>query len=841
MKQIIALFFTVLFLSFAEAAVTEGENLLVNGDFTADQIDFPGFWNPSSRKNVVYDSTGGLEKKASIGLKSIGDVPVSVKVRQQGVILVPGEKYKLSGYVKTKGCKSLVAGFVLHNDDWTSSEGFVNLPADSDWTFKEKVFTLFPSKSKEYGLAMFAEKLTGEIYFADLKLEALSEKARKGSISLMSMTAEPRLVPLQPLLNNVPHSKAEILFRLFGTLPDKEIAYKCFITIDGKPLPQQAAPVIKDRNILVKFAGLACGDHVLKVALRHDKTQETFFENTYPISVIDVPEIDRSKIKSLNNLVAEVLNESLAKTPALQSFTFVNPRDGWVFIALSASNKPASDLTVKIDDRETVITANTDRLEAFRELPMGEHRITVSGNYNDANLLVHSIPEILDYPPCCDSFVKENGSYGWDFMKKHILYAVTTLDGGILPGRALDEAKARGLRWLANFGINPVDKPAAVASRIEKSNGMRQPQYDGTTIDELYFGRSAIDTYTKALQLLDNPENLLIYTWIVGKPTIRSIHTDFISTALNVARGRGRLLYEAHCYPLATEKAAAAYLDNMIGEPIRRFNAFFPNAIAGTGVIFGNYTQIPIMALDNDPEVDYKYYLDMQVNLIANSPDFKNLATTGYWGTYYGDEEMVRWSFMLMRHYAVEGHRDMLSERYGLKYKPGFLSNGDFSDGTNHWICKPAVQGSISTKKIPGYGTNSQGRLGRVGAGDTVCIMTRNGNKPNNISQTAHGLEVGKAYCLQFVTADYNDAIGKKYNPRKYGIDVKLDGAEILPDKGYVHIDKRKKNSDVGKINLNRIIFHATAPTLVVTFDDEKAIKGEKLMINYVQLKPYLE
>ena len=42
----------------------------------------------------------------------------------------------------------------------------------------EKTFTLFPSRDKEYGLAMFANELTGEIHFADLKLEAISEGAR---------------------------------------------------------------------------------------------------------------------------------------------------------------------------------------------------------------------------------------------------------------------------------------------------------------------------------------------------------------------------------------------------------------------------------------------------------------------------------------------------------------------------------------------------------------------------------------------------------------------------------------------------------------------------------------
>jgi len=270
-------------------------------------------------------------------------------------------------------------------------------------------------------------------------------------------------------------------------------------------------------------------------------------------------------------------------------------------------------------------------------------------------------------------------------------------------------------------------------------------------------------------------------------------------------------------------------------------------ALSGsTGIIFGNFNQIPIISLEHDPAVDFKYFLDMQVNLIANSPDFKGLATTGYWGTYYGDEELARWSFKLMRHYAVEGNRDMLSARHGFKYNPGFLANVDFADGLDGWTASPAAEGSLRPDTIAGYGKNSQGRWGGGSAGDTVCVMTRGADRPNRISQTVDGLEVGRAYCLQFVTADFKDVVGKKYNPRRYGVRAELEGAEILADRGFVHIDRRnqgryKDNHNVAKINLNRIIFRATSPTQVITFHDEKAAPGEELIINFIQLKPYLD
>jgi hypothetical protein len=828
------------------AAVNEGENLLVNGSFDAEQVAFPEFWTPSSsNKGVLYQRAGGPEgRKPAIVLQGDPDGNARPNVRQQGLTLVAGETYKLSAFIKTKGLKCRGGGLIIHNSGWTSDTGIKNLPPDSDWTFREKTFTLFPSRNKEYGVAMHATDMTGELWFADVKLEAISEGARKGSHTQMSLISAPRLIPFQPLLNRISKANPELVFKFYGVLPEKQNAYEGFITFGGNRIPPQTIP-LKDGRLSVKLAGLSCGDHTLKAILRHRTTQQAVVEVSYPISVIEDPACDRSRIKQLNNLAAEVLNELLKETPAPQTFAFTNPRDGWVFVSFSAGSLP-SKLSIKIDSRDVLMSANAGRLEAFRELSMGTHRITVSDNTAAARLLVRSIPEIFDYPPCASSAVKENGSYGWEFMKRHVLPAVTTLNGGVLPGDALPEAKARGLKWLANFNVAPMDDSAALQARMEHTAGMTQPQYDGFTSDELFFGRTTIDNYTKALWRLSNPEHRLIYTWIVGKPGIAALHTDFISAALNASHGRGRLLFEAYCHPQADEKAAAAYLDDMLGETIRRFNSTFPGAAKGTGIIFGNFNQIPIISLEHDPSVDFKYFLDMQVNAVANSPDFADLATIGYWGTYYGDEEMARWSFLLMRHYAVEGHKEMLSARYGFTYNPGLLTNGDFADGLSGWTLAPAADGSIRQATISGYGKNSQGRWGGGKAGDTVCVLTRQPGQPNKISQTAKGLTVGKTYCLQFVTADRKDVLGKKFNPRRYGIAAELDGAEILPDKSFVHVDRRHggryaHNDNIAKINLNRIVFRAKSPTLAIAFDDANAKPGEELIINFIQLKPYLE
>ncbi|MHB8898271.1 MAG: carbohydrate binding domain-containing protein [Thermoguttaceae bacterium] len=850
MKTLLTFLALALTTASAEAAVGEGENLLINGTFDAEQVEFPEFWSPSSAKNVLYDRSGGPEgKKAAVFLQSDGATPGTVSLRQQGLTLVAGETYRLSAWVKTEGFHCRSGGLIVHNSGWISATGITQFPADSEWNRYEKTFTLMESKGREYGVALYAGDMTGRLHITDVRLEAVSEGARKGSSSQASIVAAPRLVPLEPLLARIPRHDPRLVLKLFTLGLESRQACECLATVRGDTIPPQTIPLDKNGKAVVNLQGLPSGHYTLTALVRRRETGEKIVEDAWPIRLIDVPAIDPSAIRQLNTLVAELLNRPVHADPAEQSFTFVNPRDGWLFVAFAPAEpaaRPAAELAIKIDGSEAVITAATDRLEAFRQLPMGEHRITVAGNRADARLVVRSIPEIFDYPPCTSSFVKENGSYGWDFMKKHVLPAVTTLNGGSLPGDALAESKALGLKWLANFGVDAVGDPEAVCRQMEKHPGMTEPQYDGITADELFFARASIGGYAEVLKRLQNPQDRLVYTWIVGKPSIASLHTDFMSAALNVSGGRGRLLFEAYCHPQQNEQAAAAYLDGMVAETMRRFNTYLPGAAAGTGIIFGNFNQIPIISLEHDPAVDFKYFLDMQVNLVANNPDFKNLATTGYWGTYYGDEELVRWSFLLMRHYAVEGNKEMLSARYGFKYNPGLLAGGDFAHGLEGWTPSPAAENSIRPATIAGYGKNSQGRWGGGSAGDTVCLMARQAGKPNRLTQTARGLQVGKAYCLQFVTADYQDVTRKRYNPRRYGLRAQFEGAEILPGRGYVHIDRRNSgryedNNNVAKINLNRIIFRAKAPELTVVFTDQEAEVGEELILNFVQLKPYLE
>ncbi|HRR34934.1 MAG TPA: hypothetical protein P5026_12590 [Kiritimatiellia bacterium] len=121
---------------------------------------------------------------------------------------------------------------------------------------------------------------------------------------------------------------------------------------------------------------------------------------------------------------------------------------------------------------------------------------------------------------------------------------------------------------------------------------------------------------------------------------------------------------------------------------------------------------------------------------------------------------------------------------------------------------------------LAGYGKNSQGRWGGGKAGDTFCLLTHQPAGINRVSQTVRGLTPGQSYCLQFVTADHTDIVEKRFNPRRYGIEVDMPGVERNAARSFVHIDRRKggryaHNDNVAKVNLHRIVFRATEPTLL--------------------------
>jgi len=811
----------------AATATVSAENLLVNGKLEAEQGTFPDLWTVSSNEVVTYSRSGAPNGGGVLTFNGSGSC------RQYNYKLVEGEKYKLGGWFKTVGFKAVSAGWVVHNAGWAKATGIVNFPENSEWTYREQTVTALPSANGYSGVALYANGMKGKLQAAGLSLEALTEKGRKESRNPFVCSFK-TLVPLDPLLNRISAAKPTLRLGWFYGPPAGEVDFDCTLAIDGKSAGKFTP---KHGIITVKFPTLTPGNHLLHAKLTGKTSGKVFYETEYQLTVVTAPKMDLSHVKVLNNLVSELWSEPIKITRTeSRRITFTNPRTGWIFIALSGAN--AGNVTVSLD--RPVIVPGTDRPETMRWLSAGTHEISIAADTFNGILTIRAIPEILNYPPCADSAVTGNGKYDWTFMRKYVNYACNTFVGGSLP----PEAATLGFRWLSNMTLNSRDL-ANTAQLIAAAPGFNNPRYAGVSEDEfMFFGNAeGLGNYTRGLRQTVNPENKLIYTWVVGKPLLPGIHHDFMSAAVNVSRGNGRLLVELYCQPQLTEAACTTYLKGKLTDTARSFKAFLPSVLGNTEMILGNFTQMPLISLDHYPEIDYKYFLDMQLNLIANHPEFRGLAGVGYWGSYYADEEMLRWSFRLMRHYAVEGKKGMLSAEYGYQFRPGLLQNGDFEHGFESWSLAPARAGSLCTGSIAQYGAGVQKRWAAgSGVGDTFCLMKRNADGVNKISQTIKGLIPGKLYSLQFMTADYLDVIAHKVNPRRLGLDAVLANAEIIKDKSFVYVDVNGFGSGAkqyGRTNLHRIIFRATVPETAVTFSDASALPGEELILNFVQLRPY--
>lgn len=824
------------------ATVKPGENLLINGTFESQGQAWPLYWDKGG-SNASYNPTGGPGKTGAVVFSNPkGQQGISSFCRQYDLRLVAGETYKISAAVKALGFKSGHCGIIVHDNGWYKEYGLKSFPENTNgWQYMEQTFDLRESKNGVYGVALFAINYVGEIRFAQVKLEAISPGALAGSSPSPFVLEQnrPRLVAWKPLLNAIPLADPKLTFRFFGKTERALTEYDCVGIIDGKTVrKRRLAP---DRNVL-DLSGLAAGDHTLDVAIVERASGDKVFNIAHTIMLKALPKVDVSAHRRLNNLVVEVLAKPLRATSAPQRFEFSTARDGWVFIKVETAAEDAA-LTVRLDNSDTVMTANTARHEAFRELPAGKHSLVVRGAASGGKVVVRSIAEVFNYPACANSQVPQNGRYDWDFHVRHVFPAVTTLNGGDIPEEHRAEVRRMGLKWLANVGTTGPKDATDLVARMSQSPGMTAPWYDGITADEQFFGSPVLVYYTEALRLLPNPENRLIYTWIVGKPGLPDLHTDFISAALNASRGRGRLLFEIYCPSRPNEQDAADYLDDRLVDTMARLAEYFPNAAAGTGMILGNFNQVPIISLDVNPEVDYKVYLDMQLHLIATHPLFKDLAMTGYWGSYYADEELYRWSMRLLRHYCIEGHTEMLSKTYGYRYCPGHLSNCDFAEGLKGWTADPAD--AIRADSFAGFGKRSEARWGADGGtGDTFCVFKRGAGRPSTLTQTATGLTPGQVYTLQFVTADYKDMVAHKVDPKQHPLSVVLgDGAQLIPEKSYVFVDRRTSGNNDGpvRINLHHVRFRATAPSVKVTFTDAEAEPGTETALNYIMLKPYFE
>ena len=155
-------------------------NLVNNAYFRMGGKDFP----PPGWFSYGVGSYGeSLHDGRSVRLP--GAARRAVGLRQGGIVLVPGERYRLSGYIRGGGFTGKMAGqIVVAGPAWSKARGYFFSDKDikPEWQYFEVVFTPEPSKSGEYEAIIYRSGAGGGWIEVDrVILEGLGEKALKNS------------------------------------------------------------------------------------------------------------------------------------------------------------------------------------------------------------------------------------------------------------------------------------------------------------------------------------------------------------------------------------------------------------------------------------------------------------------------------------------------------------------------------------------------------------------------------------------------------------------------------------------------------------------------------------
>ncbi len=789
------------------------ESLNTNGALDADQSEFPAYW--ATDGGAEFLRGGGPNGKNALRFDTVKVKKAAVR-QDRAMILNAGKRYRVSMMVKAVNFKARRMSYTIFADSWAKEAGVVRVPQNCDWTLVEAI--VFAPKCKANygsGLAMRADaRSSGYIDIADLRIEPLDEAAANGAYSLLRGLEKSRLVVLSKLAE-IPVNAPGISALWFGKLAENaKLEYR----IDNKNW-QQLAPAESGRYN-IKLTGIKLGKHTFEFRCGE-------FKRKWDFTV--VPPVPKVKSKRLNNLVREL--EPLQLKDG-ESREFINPRTGWVYFIL-----PNADATLEVATQKPVRSAG----HAY--LTRGKHKITLKGA--SGKVIIRLIPEIYTYQLAGGPYLKVAPKNDYKLIKKYLLPYINSY---AQPGKGNLTAKEWEIIYSTNLqrqhGNHVAKYPTsqAMIDGVNNNEGLNDPAFVGITFDEFPAGDvTLMARYNEAHDFIKRPEGHRFFYCLYGKLAAGGISAEFISNAINSGHGDSIIKYESYCQPVPTEEAARSYIRNIIVETAKSLERTFPGAVKNLCMYMINSNVPSTLTAAYLTNVDLKYYLDMQFNLIANDPALEGLAMAGNWGSNYSDNEMVRWTGRLFRHYLIEGNTEPLAPRYGFTYNVNFVKNADFEKGLTGW----QVEGTVKTGYTPLYGRTMEKRWAAPnGIGDYYAILER-GSKPNVMSQKMQGIKSGKYYKIQYITSDAEDVmLTGKGKPGDLSIDCEIDGAEFVPKetmKYRAHGPFRKIDKNMFKVNLDCRVFKAVKDDPVIRFTDKSVKPGRKTALNYIYITPFFE
>jgi hypothetical protein len=242
--------------------------------------------------------------------------------------------------------------------------------------------------------------------------------------------------------------------------------------------------------------------------------------------------------------------------------------------------------------------------------------------------------------------------------------------------------------------------------------------------------------------------------------------------------------------------------------------------------------------------------MDTQFNILANDPALEGTYGVSEYLSGYTDEETDRWTARLYRHYCIEGNRTLLMKD---PYLLNQIGNPEFGAGAHGWKLTPAQAGSMEVRCAPAFG-HLQGRYSWK-MGDTYLWMRRSAKQPNAVSQPMRNLAPGRLYSVKAYSADHAGFLREGAgSDRNLALSFRVNGGDLLPDKSvqirYKGIHKPLRDGAPKHktwFNYHKHVFRAKGESALLTLSDWAAEDepggpvGQELMINFIEVQPYLE
>ncbi|MBO4513603.1 MAG: hypothetical protein J5746_12635 [Victivallales bacterium] len=771
----------------------KGGNMLQNGNLFLEAGDFPSHW--ASRKHKPdYFPEGFPQGGGSLRFHAKGKQHI---IRQDWTFsIIEGEQYRLSYWMRSQDFKAKQAIVLSFNNGWTSTAESPIPPGSSAWHQVDLLFTGFASIGGVGSVGIVIDGIeSGFVEIANICVEPATRKAQEASVAYLKEIPPQTLIPLAPRLDEI---QRQLTLRWFGEASVKQIAW----SLSGKPMGN--ATISDGGLVTLDFSGVKPGEYTLEL-------KAADFALTRQVRRISDMTVKGKRRNNFNTLLYS------ANCAAGATFQFELASSSWISI------KAAPGMKITLEGGEKTFSGSMPV-----HLAAGIH----SGKVTEGNgrIEISAITETLYYQLAGGPYLKNIPKHTYAMVKKQQLDCVTTFANGA-PSNESDWNDFRKLH--ANFLLEHASVGDVTGDTLKTFRGLTKdtPYFDGIIADEFSAGNNRqLAKFLKHREALSKPYGKAVYAWITGTPSTSPILAGFMSCFLNDLHGK--VVYESYVPNNYTDEADARnVMKRRLNDTMLQFKMLYPGCEAVLGISLC-HSNIPLsFTIDNEPEANFKYLLDMEMNLLANHPDFQGLSLAGTWGGNYADEEMTRWFSALLRHYVIEGKTDMLSAPLGWSLAPGHIQNASFRNGLKNWEAK----GNVSLGNQDSMADILRQFNIIPGKADAYAVIQPGAS----ISQKMSHLTPGRLYVLKYVTSDATNVTGGR--PKQTPLTATFEDAEPMGNL----IKYRKpilddNKSRMGLENYDAILFRAKMETGRVTLS-ASATAARPSGLHFVSVMPYYE